>query len=43
MSRRYYERAEDWMVTCPDCRGEGTIGTGDSRKRCPKCGGSGRL
>ena len=38
MPRRYYEREEDWMVTCPECHGRGTIGTGDSRKRCPKCG-----
>jgi DnaJ-class molecular chaperone len=25
MPRKYYERAEDWMVTCPECHGRGTI------------------
>jgi hypothetical protein len=29
MSRRYYERAEDWMVTCPECQGILTIGGGN--------------
>jgi len=43
MPRQYYERDEDWMVTCPECHGVGTIGTGDSRIRCSKCGGSGRI
>ena len=33
MSRKYYERDEDWLVTCPECHGEGTIGKGVSRKR----------
>ena len=28
MSGRYYERDEDWLVTCPECHGKGTIGTG---------------
>ena len=28
MPRTYYERDEDWLVTCPECHGEGTIGTG---------------
>ena len=28
MSRRYYERDEDWLVTCPECHGEGTVGMG---------------
>jgi hypothetical protein len=28
MPRRYYERDEDWLVTCPECHGEGTIGKG---------------
>jgi DnaJ-class molecular chaperone len=43
MPRMYYERDEDWMVTCPECHGRGTIGTGDSRKRCPKCNEAGRI
>jgi len=43
MPRTYYERAEDWMVTCPVCHGKGTIGEGDSRRLCPKCGGAGNL
>jgi hypothetical protein len=43
MPRKYYERAEDWMVTCSVCHGSGATGEGDSRKRCPKCDGAGRL
>jgi hypothetical protein len=43
VSRTYHERDEDWMVTCPECNGAGTIGTGDSRKRCSRCEGSGRI
>jgi len=36
MPRICSERDEDWMVTCPECHGRGTIGVDDSRKRCPK-------
>jgi DnaJ-class molecular chaperone len=43
MSRRYYERDEDWLVTFPECHGKGTIGTGDSRVRCSKCDGAGKI
>jgi len=43
LPRRYYERDEDWLVTCPECRGDGTIGKGISRKRCPICDGTGKL
>ena len=43
MSGRYYERDEDWLVTCPECHGKGTIGTGDSRVRCSKCNGAGKI
>jgi len=43
MPRTYYERDEDWLITCPECHGEGTIGTGGSRKKCAKCGGAGRI
>jgi DnaJ-class molecular chaperone len=43
MSGTYYERDEDWLITCPECHGNGTIGTGVSRIKCPKCGGSGRI
>ena len=43
MSRRSYERDEDWLVTCPVCNGTGTTGEGVSRKRCPKCDGAGKL
>jgi len=43
MSGRYYERDEDWLVACPECHGEGTIGKGVSRIRCSKCGGSGKI
>ena len=38
-----YERDEDWLMTCPECNGQGTIGTGDNRKRCSKCNGAGRI
>ena len=43
MPRRYYERDEDWQVTCPVYLGEGTRGKGVSRKRCPKCDRAGKL
>ncbi len=43
MSRKYYERDEDWLVTCPVCHGTGTTGEGVSRKRCQKCRGAGKL
>jgi DnaJ-class molecular chaperone len=43
MSRKSYERDEDWLVTCPVCHGTGTTGEGASRKRCPKCDGAGKL
>jgi len=43
MPRKFYDRAEDWMVTCPVCHGTGATGEGDSRKRCPKCDGAGKL
>jgi DnaJ-class molecular chaperone len=43
MSGRYYERDEDWLITCPKCHGNGTIGTGVSRIKCPKCKGAGRI
>ena len=43
MSGRYYERDEDWLVTCPECQGKGTIGHGDSRVRCSKCDGAGKI
>jgi RecJ-like exonuclease len=43
MPRRSYERAEDWMVTCSVCHGTGTVGEGDSRKRCPNCEGAGQV
>jgi len=43
MPRKYYERAEDWLVTCPVCHGTGTAGEGGSRKRCPKCDGARKL
>jgi len=43
MPRKYYERGEDWLVTCPVCHGTGTTGEGISRKRCPKCDGTGKL
>jgi RecJ-like exonuclease len=43
MPRKYYERGEDWLVTCPVCHGTGTTGKGISRKRCPKCDGVGKL
>ena len=43
MPRKYYERAEDWMVTCPVCHGTGTTGEEVLRKRCPKCDGAGKL
>jgi len=43
MSGRSYERGEDWMITCPDCKGNGAIGTGTSRIKCPKCSGAGRI
>ncbi|MDH5753608.1 MAG: hypothetical protein OEY95_00135 [Candidatus Bathyarchaeota archaeon] len=43
MPRKYYERGEDWLITCPVCRGTGTTGEGVSRKRCPKCDGAGKL
>jgi hypothetical protein len=33
MPREYYECDEDWLVTCPDCHGDGTIGKGISGKR----------
>jgi hypothetical protein len=36
MPRTYYERAEDWMVTCPVCHGKGTIGKGGFEKIVPK-------
>ena len=26
--RTYYERDSDWLVTCPVCHGEGSIGKG---------------
>jgi len=41
--RKYYERGDDWLVTCPVCHGIGTTGEGVSRKRCPKCDGAGKL
>jgi len=41
--RKYYERGDDWLVTCPVCHGTGTTGEGVSRKRCPKCDGAGKL
>ena len=43
MSRKYYEREDDWLVTCPLCHGTGTTGEGVSRKQCPKCDGTGKL
>jgi len=43
MPRKYYERGEDWLATCPVCHGTGTTGEGISRKRCPKCDGAGKL
>ena len=43
MPRTYYERDEDWLVTCPECQGKGTIGTGVSRTKCTKCNGAGRI
>jgi len=43
LPRKYYERAEDWLVTGPVCHGTGTAGEGDSRKRCPKCDGAGKV
>jgi DnaJ-class molecular chaperone len=43
MPRKFYERAEDWLVTCPVCHGTGATGEGDSRKRCPKCDGAGKV
>ncbi len=43
MPKAYYERDEDWQIVCPDCHGNGAIGTGDKRKLCPKCNGSGRV
>jgi DnaJ-class molecular chaperone len=43
MPRKYYERREDWLVTCPVCHGTGSAGEGDSRKRCPKCDGAGKI
>jgi len=43
LPRRSYDRAEDWMVTCPVCHGTGATGEGDSRKRCPNCEGAGQV
>ena len=43
MPRKYYERPEDWLVTCPLCHGIGTTDEGRSRKRCQKCEGAGKL
>jgi DnaJ-class molecular chaperone len=41
--RTYYERDSDWLITCPECHGEGSIGSGVSRIRCSKCDGSGKI
>jgi len=43
MPGTYYERDEDWLMTCPECRGNGSTGTGALRKKCPKCDGAGRI
>jgi DnaJ-class molecular chaperone len=43
MPGTYYERDEDWLVTCPECHGNGTVGTGASRRKCLKCDGAGRI
>jgi DnaJ-class molecular chaperone len=40
---RSYERDEDWLMTCPECHGQGTIGSGDNRVRCSRCNGAGKI
>jgi len=43
MPRHYYEREQDWLISCPECHGSGAIGKGISRKRCSKCNGAGKV
>lgn len=31
----------DYMGDCPECGTSGTLGSGESRKKCPKCKGKG--